>query len=440
MSGAFAYLESVELSDVGRRRKNNEDSVLRLPEAGVFCVADGMGGVQGGEVASKAAVDELRKDFTESPEGPFALTADASARLIERALNRASRWIKDRADSLGLAGTGSTAVVLAFDQVTPACATVLHAGDSRAYRYRGEKLTQLMTDHSVAAAAGLSDESSLPAMFRGVVTRAVGIERRVQLDQCDVEVLPRDLFLLCSDGLSKMLGDRQIQKLIRRHERDALPGLAKVLVDAALDAGGADNVSVVLVRVGDSLPRAPTREIPPETVAIEKMTPPPEDSVLPPLSEHPDETGETANSAAVTNQTQPLPATPSNGRTPEGSTPMTPHAANGAPGPVTPPTPPASPASGTPLPAGPGRGFGLGLGILLLAALLALAAWFLTRQTPGLVGTCLPPSAVTPGDGTPAPVPAPTPPPSPRPEVPVPGEEAGGQHHGGAGLHGTVDE
>lgn len=438
MSGAFAYLESAELSDVGRRRKNNEDSVLRLPEAGVFCVADGMGGVQGGEVASKATVDELRKDFAESPEGPFALTADASARLIERALNRASRWIKDRADAIGLAGTGSTAVVLAFDQVTPACATVLHAGDSRAYRYRAEKLTQLMTDHSVAAAAGLSDESSLPAMFRGVVTRAVGIERRVQLDQGDVEVAPRDLFLLCSDGLSKMLSDRQIQKLIRRHEKDPLPDLAKVLVDAALEAGGVDNVSVVLVRVGDTLPKAPTRDIPPETVALEKMTLPPEESVLPPMVEHPDETGETANSVAVTNQTQPVPVTPNNGRTPEGSTPVTPSPSNGAPVPVTPATPVVAPSAGVPLPRGSGRGLGLGLGILVLAALLALAAWFLVRKAPGLAGRFISPPAVTNGAGTPGPAPAP--PSSPRSGSPAHGEEAGDQHHGGAGLHGTVDE
>ena len=276
MTAPFSYLTSAELTDVGHRRKNNEDALARLPEEGVFCVADGMGGVQGGAVASQAAVDALREAFTDSPDAPFALTAKASARLIARALNTASQWIKDRADERGLTGSGSTAVVLAFDRIIPTRALVLHAGDSRAYRYREDTLVQLSADHSVAAAAGLADERDLPAMFRGVITRAVGLEPTVELEETAVDVQPNDLFLLCSDGLSKMVSDRLIQKLLQKHASDPLDALARLLVDEALQAGGEDNVSVLLVRTSAVLPEAPTQEIPPETLALEAATDQPE--------------------------------------------------------------------------------------------------------------------------------------------------------------------
>lgn len=333
---AFAYLSSSELTDVGLRRKNNEDAVLRLPENGVFCVADGMGGVQGGEVASKATMDAVRDEFTNSPDAPFALTAESSATLIERAVNQASRWIKTRADGMGLVGTGSTVVVLAFDRVTPSRAVALHAGDSRAYRYRADKLVQITVDHSVAAAAGLQDDNSLPAMFRGVITRAVGLDTRVILDRTDVDVLPGDLFLLCSDGLSKMLSDRQIQKIVRQHQAEGEDALAQALVAAALKEGGADNVSVVLVRVARDLPKGPTQEVPPETLALERTARETATAAAAgPSDEDRDETGETAESPANTSKTVAGSATPSEG-TKVGTTPVTPVSDSG---PVTPVSP-----------------------------------------------------------------------------------------------------
>ena len=269
MTSSFAHLESVELTDVGRRRKNNEDAVLRLPDHGVFCVADGMGGVQGGEVASKATVDALRSVFSESPDAPFAVTCPASARLVARALNHASQWIKARSDERGLTGSGSTAVVIAFDQFNPSKAVILHAGDSRAYRFRADKLVQLSADHSVAAAAGLPDDKDLPAMFRGVITRAVGLENVVRLEETPTDVLAGDLFLLCSDGLSKMVSDKHLHKLVHKHLDDDLQALAKVLIDEALRAGGEDNVSAVLVRVAKELPPASTQALPPRTLELE---------------------------------------------------------------------------------------------------------------------------------------------------------------------------
>ena len=269
--------------------------MVSLPGNGVFCVADGMGGVQGGEVASKAVVDALRKAFVESPDAAFSVTADASAKLFERAVNEASHWIKERAEGLGISGTGSTVVGLVFDRVTPSQGIALHAGDSRAYRFRADKLVQLTADHSVAAAAGLPDDSTLPLMFRGVITRAVGLDRNVVLEATPFDVMPDDLFLLCSDGLDKMLSDRRILKIMRKHKSDPLEQLVKCLIDEALHEGGEDNVTTIVIRIAKDLPKGPTMDVPPETLALEQLTVGaaiPESASI--RDEH-DETGETAN-------------------------------------------------------------------------------------------------------------------------------------------------
>jgi len=391
MSDIFPYLSSAELTDTGRRRKNNEDAVLSLPRAGLFCVADGMGGTQGGEVASQAVVDALRQVFGEAPEAPYAVTAWASARLAERALNQASRWIKERAEELGLAGTGSTAVALAFDRVTPAQAVVLNAGDSRAYRYRGDKLLQLSSDHSVAAAAGLADDKHLPAMFRGVITRAVGLDPTVAMEKTPVDVAAGDLFLLCSDGLTKMVGDKALARLLKKNGGAAPEALARLLIDEALAAGGEDNVSVVVVRVAAELPPAPTMAVPPQTLEIEEAPPAGGPPVAPAPTATERETGQTAQTgktvdtagfekegvtppgAGAARATPPTPPQPLSG---EGVTP--PAAADGSAAAAarTGETVQAeAPAPGAAPRATPPRGFWVA--VLLLAAAAAAAAWFL---------------------------------------------------------------
>ena len=253
----FPHLESAERTDTGRRRRNNEDAVLRLSEHGLFCVADGMGGAAAGELASQAAVNTLRRGFLELPaEAPAYPGLNTRIRLTSHLLDEASRWIRGRAEEMGVSGTGTTVVVLLFDAWHPSQGVCLHAGDSRVYVYRDDHFKQVTRDHSVAAAAGVSDEMSLPAFFRGVVTRAVGLDEHVDLEITPVEVHPGDLFLLCSDGLTKMLTDAAIAKLLKKQAGAAdFDGLAQHLVDAANAAGGEDNVSVVLVRVADTLPQ-----------------------------------------------------------------------------------------------------------------------------------------------------------------------------------------
>ncbi|MBN1669504.1 MAG: protein phosphatase 2C domain-containing protein [Kiritimatiellae bacterium] len=247
----FPYLSSTELSDVGRKRKNNEDATLRLPEHGVFCVADGMGGALAGEVASQAAVTAVREEFEALASPGTIHTAAVKGELVARALNRASRFIKQRSDERGVAGTGTTAVVLVFDAVSPRRAMALHAGDSRAYRFHRGKLRQLTRDHSIAESTGARSEDALPQMFRGMVTRSIGTRETVELEETPVDVEAGALFLLCSDGLSRMLPDRAISRLLRRHSDMQLGDLAQLLVEQANRAGGDDNISVVLVRVGD---------------------------------------------------------------------------------------------------------------------------------------------------------------------------------------------
>ena len=269
MNNAFEYIESAERTDVGCKRKNNEDSLISLPEHGVFCVADGMGGAQDGEVASQAVVDAIEERFVSGADAAYAVTAKASAKIVAMALNKASSWIEQRSQERGIQGSGSTAMVMVLDKVMPENAIIVHAGDSRAYLYRGKKLIQISVDHSVATEAGIADEMDLPPMLRGVLTRAVGLKPQVAVEETPVTLQPEDIYLLCSDGLSRMLPDKKIAAIFKKSGKGDLKTLADQLVDSALEAGGKDNISVILVRVADKLPAGPLMEIPEETKRLE---------------------------------------------------------------------------------------------------------------------------------------------------------------------------
>lgn len=240
----FSHLTSAALSDIGRKRNNNEDAILQMSQAGVFGVADGMGGAAGGELASCWTMEAVQHAFENS-----AATPRKTAR-VRGALNDASRRIKTMAADRGILGAGTTAIVLFFDDYQPDLATILHAGDSRAYRIRDGLLERLTLDHSLATSAGLSHDSFLPSMFRGVITRAVGLDNTIELDEGVIHVKTGDCYLLCSDGLTKMISDSDIQNLIHKTSDSDLARLAAAFVDAANRAGGEDNISVILIRVG----------------------------------------------------------------------------------------------------------------------------------------------------------------------------------------------
>ena len=254
----FSYLTSAELTDTGRQRSHNEDAVLRLPEYGVFCVADGLGGAFGGEIASRIAVDSIRDSLVPAPAGaePSSLTDRISAMVA--ALDHAGGLIRREAEQAGASHCATTVVVALFSSRDPSKAAVLHAGDSRAYRFRKGELQQLTRDHSVAAAMGIEDEDETPAVIRGLVTRAVGVAGRGPLEQTAVDVAGGDLYLLCTDGLTAMLKDAALGAFLQKSSSGELSSIAARLVHLANKAGGADNISVVLIRADETLPPAAT--------------------------------------------------------------------------------------------------------------------------------------------------------------------------------------
>lgn len=250
----FEYLKSAELSDVGRKRKRNEDSLLRVESHAVFCVADGMGGADAGDVASSATVREIGEALRKNIDARSVAFASEKSRIVCEALGRANEWIKERSQQRGRGMSGSTVAVLIFDAVTPSRALCLHAGDSRVYRLRAGKLEQVTRDHSIAEAAGFKDRRSVPKTFRGVVTRAIGIEKNLDIEETPTTVEAGDLFMLCSDGLSTMLSDRRLRKILRGRGQASVDELAARLVDQANRQGGDDNITVVLVDVGEMAP------------------------------------------------------------------------------------------------------------------------------------------------------------------------------------------
>jgi len=248
----LASFESVELSDVGRKRHNNEDACLRLPELGIYCVADGMGGALGGADASDAVTKTLH-DVADRLRAKIQPRLADRVALVKVSVNQANKWIREfAAQKVVIGQTGTTLVALIFDPQHPTRAIALHAGDSRLYRFRAGRLEQLTSDHTTAAALsarlGLS-ASALPMGVQNELTRAVGLNDQVDLEQTPIKVQSGDLFLLCSDGLTRMISDAAIAELLKPGAEQPMTALAAGLVARANDAGGKDNITVVLVRV-----------------------------------------------------------------------------------------------------------------------------------------------------------------------------------------------
>lgn len=260
------YFDSAELSDVGRKRKNNEDACVRIPEQGVYCVADGMGGVVGGDLASEAITTAIQDTFKKHPQGDAQDLASRIA-VFRRAVNSASKWIRNFAEEKVIGQMGSTVVAILFYPPNPTRAVALHAGDSRLHRFRGGELKVLTNDHSAVAALAAKlgrDPDTLPAKYQNELLRAVGLAETVELERTPVEVQSGDLFLLCSDGLTRMVPNPAIAKILKRADHEPLATVAKALIDAANEAGGKDNITAVLVKIGDltGLPQLP--EPPPD--------------------------------------------------------------------------------------------------------------------------------------------------------------------------------
>lgn len=261
-TGHFGFAKVAARTDVGRKRTNNEDAFGVFHEAGVFCVADGMGGGDDGEIASAAVVNGLEdglKALEYSPDGAYAVV-DVAA-VVEASLTKASAWIFNRARVKKLSGCGSTFVGFALDATAPGNALAIHAGDSRLYLLHGRSIRQITHDHSVAEMIGAKDESKINPMFRSMVMNAIGIRAKADPERTPFKVVSGDRVLVCSDGLSRMVPDKKILAISRKN--DDVAAAADALIAEALEAGGIDNVTVVLVEIGE-LPPAQTALPPPK--------------------------------------------------------------------------------------------------------------------------------------------------------------------------------
>ncbi len=252
-------LEIVRLTDIGRRRDHNEDTIASDDSIGFVVLADGMGGYNAGEVASEIAVlsitAELKETLLNQRPGQVnrLLHKQAEAQLILDAVKNANTAIYNISQSQPqCAGMGTTLVVGLF---TNNKLLVGHIGDSRMYRLRNQVLTQITEDHSLLQEqikSGLiSAEQAKFSANKNLVTRALGVDPEVDLELNEYDVNVGDIYLLCSDGLSDLVDDDVIQTTLNRLSSSLLEA-AQALVQMANENGGKDNISVILVQVNKS--------------------------------------------------------------------------------------------------------------------------------------------------------------------------------------------
>jgi len=243
LATALLHYTAAAVSDLGRKRSSNEDSYGFSVEHGVFVVCDGMGGAAAGEVASSLAVDEILRMVAEAGSAP-------SCEQMEDAIAAANHAIYTRAQrNQKLSGMGTTMVALAAMERQ---VRVFNIGDSRCYRLRKAKLDQITLDHSLVEEqvriGRMTEDEAQRSPLRNVITRALGTQAEVKPDIFEFEAEPGDLFLLCSDGLTRELEDRLLESLLSLDL--PLDQLCVRLVGAANKAGGHDNITVLLVRAG----------------------------------------------------------------------------------------------------------------------------------------------------------------------------------------------
>ena len=252
-------LEFFSATDTGRARNNNEDSVAVDEPSCLIVLADGMGGYNAGEVASGMATAFIKSELGRWLSEASDNASDTDVRrAMDICVDNANRAIFNAANSNPqYAGMGTTLVVGVFREGR---LLMGHVGDSRGYRLRGGRLAQITHDHSLLQEqidSGLiTAEQAAFSSNKNLVTRAVGVEDTVLLETHLHDVMPGDLYLMCSDGLSDMLDDETLSQLLQAHE--SLDEAGAALIAAANDAGGKDNIAIILARAPGS-PAASTK-------------------------------------------------------------------------------------------------------------------------------------------------------------------------------------
>ncbi|MGQ9858867.1 MAG: Stp1/IreP family PP2C-type Ser/Thr phosphatase [Thermodesulfobacteriota bacterium] len=243
---------AVGLTHVGRVRENNEDSLYVDVELGLFLVADGMGGHASGEVASCMAVDLIREAYGRSHreadgQEDLAFTAEAILQSIQQA-NQAIFRLSEQEPSYRGMGTTLAGLAARKDRVF-----LFHVGDSRIYRLHNGSLEQMTEDHSLVAQQVrmgiITEEQARTSRARNVITRALGVQWEVEVELQVQRWEEGDLYMLCSDGLSDLVPRETMERFLLSHGQ-ALEEASRALLREALDRGGHDNVSIVVLRLG----------------------------------------------------------------------------------------------------------------------------------------------------------------------------------------------
>jgi protein phosphatase len=240
-------LTAAGLTDQGQHRKQNEDHVFVDSERGIFIVSDGMGGRVAGELASKIVVEVLPGFLLERLQQHQAIDTAAAKQIVVQALCELSEMIQSESSKRpDLFGLGAT-IVMAL--IRHSYMLLAHVGDSRAYLFRDNSLSLLTKDHSIIQLlidmGQLKPEDASTHPARSQITQFIGMEGKITPDVQSIELQAGDRLLLCSDGLTGMVADADIEKILKQ---PASPeGTCQFLIDAANDAGGKDNISVILV-------------------------------------------------------------------------------------------------------------------------------------------------------------------------------------------------
>lgn len=269
-------LDFAARSDTGRARENNEDNFQVAAELGLFILSDGMGGLDAGEVASRIAVEAIHshcRDAESNPDLPFEGEridgASETSNRLASAIRLANKLVRGAAGEAAAAhtgngqdsspktakGMGATVIALQFfaDRVS-----VAHVGDSRAYRLRGSEFLQLTDDHSLVAQqvreGHMTEAEAESSPLKNVLMRALGVDDAVETEVDEEIAMEGDTYLLCSDGLTRELSDSQIAAVLG--ETTDAQSAADQLIDLANLAGGGDNITAIVVRVGAKSGRA----------------------------------------------------------------------------------------------------------------------------------------------------------------------------------------
>ena len=259
-AGQYNWIETASFSDPGLVRQENEDSFMDVGQDGCYLVSDGMGGGSDGEIASQIVVETI----SDSIEGTASDSPGSRKYAVQQAILRANRTIREYSQVHNYAQMGATLVLLLLDPWYPGKALLCHVGDSRIYRFRNGTLRQLTNDHTVGAELALSlakkgsrqdgaimaDHTNSPLSH--VLTRSIGVSENVLPEWDETTIEPNDLLLLCSDGVTTMLKDDEIQRIFL--ENASTEGKKSALSERVLAAGARDNFTMILCQVAASLP------------------------------------------------------------------------------------------------------------------------------------------------------------------------------------------